>query len=346
MKRTARTLITLGLVAVVASTTAACATRADADEIILYYAAGAGENKEFKECIKPGEAGSYPVDDEIYALPTSQRTWNIRPSGGDSATPITSGSKPSGDGQPGPSVSIFATADFFLNVDCTGKKTSPIVQFWERTGRRYGISSEGEDGFNNKKWITMLLNTLVPAEEKALREQTMRYLADDMDANIGSVWSRIEAQLGTTFMTELKGKLGGEYFCGAGYAGGRKTTWEEPKLNADGTVVTNADGTMVKRQAEGTCPPIHISISDINFTDPGIAEARNKVYKAKSDAEAALIAARAEVDKAGLLSKAANDPAYLRLKEIEAQLEAAKACAANPNCTMIIGADGVMVGAK
>jgi len=338
MNRHVRTLIALGLVAVAASTTAGCSTRANSDEIILYYASGAGENKQFKECIKPGESGSYPIDDEIYALPTSQRTWNIRPAGGDSKDPITSGSKPSADGQPGPSVSVFATADFYLNVDCAGGESSPIVQFWERTGRRYGIASDGEDGFDQKKWITMLMNTLVPAEEKALREQTMRYLADDLDANLGSVWSKIEAQLGDTFMAELKAKLGGEFFCGTGYAGGRKTTWDELVMNTDGTTGT--------RKAEGTCPPIRVSISDINFTDAGIAEARNKVYKAKTEAEAALIAARADVDKAALLSKAANDPAYLRLKEIEAQLEAAKACAANPNCTLVIGADGVEVGKK
>jgi hypothetical protein len=338
MKRTARTLITLAMVGVVAATTAACSTRANSDEIILYYAAGAGDNKEFRECIKPGEAGTYPFDDEIYSLPTNQRTWNIRPEGGDSKVPITSGSKPSADGQPGPSVSIYATADFFINVDCAGGKTSPVVQFWERAGRRYEISANGENGFSNKNWIKMMMNTLVPAEEKALREQTMRYSADELDANLGGVWSKIEAQLGNTFMVELKSKLGGEFFCGTGYAGGRKTTWDE--------TVVNADGTTAKRKAEGTCPPIRVSISDINFTDPGIAEARNKVYKAKAESEAALIAARAEVDKAALLSKAAADGAYLRMKEIEAQLEAAKACAANPNCTIIVGADGVMVGAK
>lgn len=338
MNRYVRTLITLGLVSVTIASTAGCSTRAETDEIILYYASGARDNKQFRECIKPGEAGSYPIDDEIYSLPTNQRTWNIRPSGGDSKDPITSGSKPSTDGQPGPSVSIYATADFYLNYDCAGGKSSPIVQFWERTGRRYGISSDGETGFNQKKWITMLMNTLVPAEEKALREQTMRYLADDLDANIGGVWSRIEAQLGTTFMAELKTKLGGEFFCGAGYAGGRKTTWDEPVVNADGTTST--------RKVEGTCPPIRVSISDINFTDQGIADSRNKVYKAKAEAEAALIAARAEVDKAALLSKAANDPAYLRLKEIEAQLDAAKACAANPNCTIVVGADGIVVGPK
>lgn len=337
MNRTIRrALVALGLAAMVASTMTGCATRANSDEIILYYASGAGENKEFKECIRPGESGSYPVDDEIYALPTSQRTWNVRPQGGDSATAITSGSKPSADGQPGPSVSIYATADFFLNVDCTGGESSPVVQFWERTGRRYGIASDGEDGFNAKQWTAMLMNTLVPAEEKAIREQTMRYPADDLDANLGGVWSKIEAQLGGTFMAELQAKLGGQFFCGVGYAGGRKTTWDEPVLNGDGTTST--------RRVEGTCPPIRVSISDINFTDGDIAKARNDVYAAKAKAEAALIAARAEVDKAALLSKAANDPAYLRLKEVEAQLEAAKSCAANPNCTLVLGANGVVVG--
>jgi len=336
MNRVVRTLVALGLVAVVASTTAGCATRANSDQIILYYASGAGENKEFEECVEPGESGSYPIDDEIYALPTSQRTWNIRPSGGDSKDPITSGSSPSADGQPGPSVSIFATADFYLNTDCAGGKSSPIVLFWERTGRRYGISSDGEDGFDQDKWITMLMNTLVPAEEKALREQTMRYLADDLDANVGAVWARIEAQLAGTLMTELRAKLGGEFFCGVGYAGGRKTTWDEPVVNADGTTTT--------RRTEGTCPPIRVSISDINFTDAGIAEARNKVYKAKAEAEAAMIAARAEVDKAAILSQAAKDGAYLELRRIEAQLEAARICAENPNCTLVLGSGGTVVG--
>lgn len=333
-----RALTAIGLVAATMFTATGCATRAASDKIILYYSDGAGDNNQFKECIKPGGSGSYPIDDAIYALPTSQRTWNIRPTGGDSKDPITSGSKPSADGQPGPSVSIYATADFYLNVDCTGGKSSPVVQFWERTGKRYGISDNGENGFDSKKWNVMLMNTLVPAEEKALREQTMRYLADEMDANVGGVWAKIEAQLGATFMAELKAKLGGEFFCGTGYAGGKKTTWDETVVGEDGVTST--------RKAEGTCPPIRVSISDINFTDSGIAEARNRVYKAKADAEAALIAARAEVDKAALLSKAANDPAYLKLKEIEAQLEAAKACAANPNCTLVIGADGVTVGTK
>ena len=338
MNHVRRILISIGLAAMVAFPMAACATRANADEIILYYASGAGENKQFKECIRSGGSGSYPIDDEIYSLPASQRTWNIRPEGGDSKAPITSGSKQGPDGQPGPSVSVYATTDFFLNIDCSSGKSSPIVQFWERTGRRYKISENGEGKFNNSNWIKMLLNTLVPAEEKAIREQTMLYPADDLDTNVGGVWSKVESKLGNTFMAELQAKLGGQFFCGTGYAGGRKTAWDE--------LVTNPDGTTSTRKVEGTCPPIRISISDVSFTDQGIADARNKVAKAKAESEAALIAARAEVAKAGLLSTAANDPAYLRMKEIEAQLEAAKACAANPNCTLVLGANDVMVGKR
>lgn len=323
------------IVALVAFSTSACSTRAPADEIILYYKAGIGDNKTFQECIYPGKAGSYPIDDEIYSLPTSQRTWNIRPNDGDTSTPISSGSKPSSDGQPGPEVAVYATADFFINTDCSAGKDSPVVKFWENSGRRYGIAKDDE-GFQEKNWRKLLMNTFVPAEERAIREQTMKYLADDLDANLNGAWGKIGIALESSFMTELNSKLGGQFFCGSGYNGGKKTSWTEQSVNEDGIVET--------KKVEGTCPPIKIAISNINFADSGIAEARNKVYKAKSEAEAQLIAARAEVDKAAMLSKAARDSAYLELKKIEAQLQAAEACASNPNCTIVIGGDGVIAG--
>jgi len=288
---------------------AACSTRAPADQILLYYKSGVGENKAFQECIEPGTAGSYPIDDEVFALPTSLRTWNIRPEGGDTNTPIKSGTKPGKDGQPGPEVVVYATAEFYLNTNCADGKDSPIVQFWERTGRRYNLSADGEDGFDEKAWKTVLLNTLVPAEEKAIREVTRNYTADELDANLGGVWKQMEDALGATFLTELKAKTGGEYFCGPTY-----------------------------NRAKPECPPIRISITDVNFADQGIADARARVFKAEQDAKAALIAAQAQVNQAKLLSQAAQDAKYMELKRIEAQLEMAKACASNPNCTLILGA--------
>lgn len=297
----------LGVAVLLAS--AGCSTRAPADQIILYYVSGAGENKQFKECIEPGTSGSYPIDDEVFALPTSLRTWNIRPQGGDTDVPIKSGTKPGKDGQPGPEVVVYATAEFYLNTNCDAGKDSPIVQFWERTGRRYNLSGEGEDGFDEKAWKTVLLNTLVPAEEKAIREATRNYTADELDANLGGVWKQMEDALGATFLAELKAKTGGEYFCGPSY-----------------------------NRAKPECPPIRISITDINFADQGIAEARAAVFKAEQDAKARIIAAQAKLEESRILGQAAQNAAYMELKRIEADLDAAKACASNPNCTLILGA--------
>jgi hypothetical protein len=293
----------------------ACSTRPPADEVYLFYKDGSVDTKEFQECVEPNGKGPWQANNKVFTLPTSLRTWNIRPSGGDTDQWIRSSSKPGPNGQPGPEVGVFATAEFYLNTNCDDPdgdgpltaKDSPVVQFWEKTGRRYKVS-DGDGTFSDEQWRTMLLNTLVPAEEKAIREVTRNYTADELDANANGVWKKMEDALGTTFLTELKAKTGGDYFCGPTYD-----------------------------RAKKDCPPIRISITDINFADPGIAEARAKVFKAEQDAKAALIAAQSQVDVANKLSQAGKDAGYVRLKELESQLAAAQACAANPNCTLIIG---------
>lgn len=323
MTRNWRRAAALGVAGVILAGTAACSTRAPVDQIILYYAAGAGDNRTFVECIEPGTAGKFPVDDEIFALPTSLRTWNIRAEGGDTDKPIRSGSKPARDGQPGPEVVVYATAEFYLNTNCEGGSSSPVVQFWEKTGRRpwvdgKGVAVDGEEGFQLAAWRVMLLNTLVPAEEKAIREETRKYTADELDANLDGVWKKMEDALGATFLAELKAKTGGDYFCGP--------TFDRTKPD---------------------CPPIRISITDINLSDQGIVDARAAVFKAEQEAKARLIAAQAKLEESRILGQAAQNAAYLELKRIEADLEAAKACAANPNCTLIIGGNaGVNVNQR
>lgn len=323
-------------------TLSACATRAPSDSIILYYAAGAGENREFQECIEPGTDGSYPVDDEIFALPTSLRTWNIRPEGGDSKDPIVSGTRPT-DNQPGAEVAVFATADFYLNSDCAKGKESPIVRFWETTGRRYGISADGEEGFSQEAFNRMLLNTLVPAEEKALREETRKYDADALDANIGNVWQTMERNLAPTFLRTLREKLGGDFFCGTGYAGGKTvewTEWEAVTEDEEGSApVLGPDGQPTYREVtrKGTCPPVRISITDVRFANKEIADSRNRVVAAENNAKADQIEAQAQADRARTLEGVGNSPGYVRLQEIEAQKAAAEACKTAPSCTVIIG---------
>jgi hypothetical protein len=336
--------------------TVACSTRAPAESVILYYEAGAGENREWTECIEPGQSGSYPVDDEIFELPISLRTWNIRPEGGDTDRPITTGSKPAqaigpdgrptGASQPGPELLVWATADFYLNTDCAGGKDSPVVRFWEQTGRRYGISEGGEDGFKEDRWREMLLNTLVPAEEKAIRENSRSYSADDLDANVNGVWAALERQLGPAFNAALREKVGGDYFCGPQYRRGQDASWEE--FTPDG-VDANGVPKFRTETRTGRCPPVRISITDVGFANGEIAKARADVFAAEQRAKAALIDAESRAAVARQLEQVGNSPAYVELERVKAQLAAAEACRTNPNCTVIIdgtGAGGPVVGGR
>lgn len=323
MTRTRRTAAAIAALALAVAGLAGCGVRPPADEVHLFYMDGSYDTKKFEKCVEPNGKGPWQANNKVFALPTSLRTWNIRPKGGDTDQWIRSSSKPAKDGQPGPDVGVYATAEFYLNTNCDGGDDSPVVQFWEKTGRRYGVSNDDGE-FSDEGWRTMLLNTLVPAEEKAIREATKNFTADELDANANGVWKQMEQQLGGTFLAELRAKTGGDYFCGPTYDRTKKE-----------------------------CPAVRISITDINFADTGIAEARAKVFKAEQDAKAALIAAQSQVDVANKLSKAGGDAGYVRLKELETQLAVAdkqlqsvQACSSNPNCTVVVGGPAVTVATK
>lgn len=339
IRRALSTLIIAGLLA----SSAACSTRPPSDMIALYYKAGVGDNKTFVECIQPGKSGSWPIDDEVFYLPTSLRTWNMRPQGGDTDQPVRSGTRPKGD-QPGPEVAVWTVTDFYLNTDCSGGPSSPLVQFWENTGRRYSVSKNGDDGFDDKAWQTMLVNTLVSAQEKSLRSLARAYDADALDANAGGIWAEIERRMAPLFQAELRAKVGGDYFCGAGYNRGRDVEWTE--LVDDGVDQAGLP-TVREEKKKGKCPPVRITISDVSFADPGIAAARAKVFEAEQNAKAALIAAQSQVDVAAKLAQAGRDPGYVRLRELEVQLaiadknlQIAAECAKNPNCTVVVTSGG------
>lgn len=334
MTRTRRTAAALTLALAAGLALVGCSTRAEPDEIVLYYKSGAGDNRDFKECIEPGQAGSYPVDDVTFPLPTSLRTWNIRPQGGDSDQAIKSSTKPDAKGTPGPDVSIYAKVEFYLNTDCKAGKDSPIVQFWERTGRRYKVAEDG--AFKDDGWRTMLMNTLIPAEEAALRGVTRDFSADKLDADIDGTWDKVEVRAAQQLRTSLNESVGGsDYFCGPQYRRGAEVSWTETKLDAAGAIVTE--------EKKGNCPPVKIEITDVNFADSKIAEARAAVFAAEQKAKADLIAAEAKVREARLLAEANKTPGYLQLEQAKMQLQAAQACAANPNCTLVVGVDGGQV---
>lgn len=311
------------LVAATLLTLAACSTRAPSDYILLHYGGGA-EDHNFKSCVEPGTSGDGVVDDTLFALPTSLRSWAVLSEGGDSNKPfVVSSAKDPKTGLAGPQVKVYMTVKFYLNTDCSAKENSPVVKFWERTGRRpwkdgKGVAVDGEEGFNEAGWKEMLLATLVPVEVGVLQEESRKYLADDLDANTDGVWDKMERAIGPAFNQQLKDSVGGDYFCGSTYDRNKKPV---------------------------QCPPVSIDIVSIDLNDPGIQDARNRVFIAKQDREAELLRVQTEVDKANKLAQANRNPAYLEFAKLETALEiaklnlaAAEKCAANPNCTLIIGA--------
>lgn len=342
-------IIVLLFCAVASMAGCSCSTRAPEDGVILYYSRGPSEGNKFVQCLLPSTKGPGVVNDVTFELPTSLRTWNIRQQGGDTQTPLISGSKPDLTGQAGPQVKVWGTTEFYLNSYCGAKdadgkytdETAPPVQFWESTGRRYNVSNDSGEfqaGDDTTGWRAALLNTLVPVIERRVSEGTRNYWADELDNNlvVGSLglpgdapadkrpnlgtatWQALEADISKGFDQAVKDKLGGNFFCGPGYKVGGEA-----------------------------CPPIKFTITDIVYADDALQAARSATRKATEDAKKAVIDANNQVDVANLLSKAAKDSNYMRLKELETQLKIAQACAGSANCTLVVpNGTGVITSAK
>lgn len=338
----------------VLSTVVACSSRAEPDEIGLYYTKGSVEGTKFQECVEPSTKGPGTVNDEIYWLTTALRTWNIQREGGDTATPIVAGTRPDSTGQAGPQVHVWATTEFYLNSDCTdadGKETTqaPIVLFWEKTGRRYSVTAAADD----PGWLKMLQNTLVPVLDRTMQSVTRNFTADELDTNLDNTWAKAEALMRGEFTAQLRSKVGGDYFCGPEYIRDTEVSYKERSVTKETVPDPTVKGKTLDKftlgaeeDKRGTCPPVKVTISNVDFADQGLQDARAATRRAAEEAKKREIEARAKVTEASILSQAAQDKAYMELRKIEAQVRMAELCAANPNCTLIIGANGAIVGTK
>ncbi|GIM88847.1 hypothetical protein [Paractinoplanes toevensis] len=336
--RSIRPIVAIGLGLALVASTAACSTRPPVDEVWLYYMNGSVDKKEFKECIDPNTKGPWQANNDTFALPTSLRTWNVAPTGGDTSQPTIVGSKPGADGQAGPQMDVWTTVEFYLNTNCDGGKGSPVVQFWEKTGRRYGVSN-GSAELSEEGWDKVLANTLVPVQAKAMQRVARAYSADEMDTNVltvdpkvlaaatpdkpvdREVWKKMEDAMAEEFTEQLRAKVGGDYFCGA--------------------VGTDKAGAPITYDRKtGVCPAVRVSITDINYHDPALQAKRAEVRAAAEDAKKKLIEAQSQTAVSAELAKAAKSPEYLRLKELETWLAGIQACAQNANCTTFVGEPG------
>jgi hypothetical protein len=331
-------------VALIAGLTA-CSTIAEPDQVVLQYTGGSMDGTKFKACIPPTGKGDGKGNNHNFVLPTSLRSWNIAlpGQGGDTNDPIITSSLPGPNGEPGPKMKVYGKLEFYLNTSC-GKDekdiNAPLPQFWEKVGRRFAADTpEG--------WNKMLKDTIVTAETSAIKEQVKKYDDDALDANIANIYDVIEVQAGQGMMKSLEATgVGTSFFCGPAYRRNTDVKWLEATLDAAGKVV--------ETEKTGQCPPLRIDITEIEFEDAGIQQARNNVRKAQDQAKADLAAAKAKLDEANILAQANRNGAYLEFERLERDLQIAKErtrqvelCAANPQCTVIVSdGSGVNVSTK
>ena len=287
----------------------ACSEIAPPDQVGLYYMEGQSDGYAFGHCIDPGATDDWIANNSVVWLPNNLRTWNIAATGGDSNVPITVAAKPEPNQPSGVQVNVWTQTNFKLNTSCAGGKDSPLVKWWESQGRRYSADTEAG-------WNTMLNNTIVTALTTSTRNVVRGYSADELVA--GTRNAEVQADVAEAFLPELKRLLGGDFFCG-------------PTFD----------------RSNGACPPVEVILKDVDYTDPGIQEARNAKVKALEQAAAQVAEAEGKVKAAKAQEALYNNPAWMELELANRQLEAIRACSANPQCTIIIGAEGnVLLGQK
>jgi hypothetical protein len=310
----------LGLIA----SASACSTIAEPDNLILQYTGGSLDGSKFKECIEPSKKGPGVVNDHNIYLPSSERSWAIRPDGsGDTAQAVEGGTKQDAKGNQGPKVQVYATLRFYLNTNCDDKANSPVVRWWESVGRRKGADVDPEKSPEEQQkdsgWTDMLKSTMVPKMEAAIRNSTPQFTADEVDNNLNGAYDKLAKAISDELGKEY-GKPGA-WFCGVAF--NRSLKVNDP----------------------AACPPIDVTVTDGNYADADVAKARADVFAAEQTARAASIQAQSKVDTANKLKEAGA--AGLEVQQLQNELaiaqeqtKQAQACASNPNCTVIVGGNG------
>lgn len=295
-----------------------CTSTTDPDMVGLYYMQGSVDGNKFGHCTLPGETDDMEWNNEIIYLPASLRSWTISDGeSADSKDAIVVSAKPQAEQPSGVQVKVWSQTKFILNTFCD-QNGGVIKEFWEKIGRRYGANMD-------QGWRKMLLETIVPGLQKVTRDVIRTYEADKLVGNVEGVQTKAQGEIATLFASELNRLAGGPFFCG-------------PSFN----------------RASKDCPPVEFAVLDIEFADKGIQEARNekqkaleeaaaKVARAQGEAQALLAEAQGKVDAANKIRELYKNPAWVKLQLAQMDLEAIKACGQNPNCKMVIGADGNLV---
>ncbi len=327
---------------------AGCTAVAPPDQIGLYYYQGSVEGNRFDHCFLPGQTDAEPINDYVVWLPTNTRYWRYAL---DDKADVKAGIKVAGlprKGETtGKNVDVFSQTALNLNTNC-GKDEkaadSPLVQYWERTGRRFGAGWGGEnstdEGRNLKGepgWDAMMVALVDVSLQAAIRDVAGKYDPDAMVGNAPGVRASMQAEIGRRFQENLNRAAGGpDYFCGPTFPRGKHAPW--PEIADDG---------VTKIKKEGPCPPVEVTITNITG-DPAVQAATNEKFAARERATAALIGAQSLLDVRDKLATALGDPNFVRYlleqertKQIQLaeqeRTKQAEICAEKPGCVVRVG---------
>lgn len=318
----------------------ACATVPESPDLMgLHYYIGESEGNKFGKCVPQGVNGDFLWNDEIFWLPTNQRTWviddmpdptdptglkRIIAPGADSMDTIIVSAKPEKDQPSGVQVRLSTKVSFHLNTFCD-KNGGVAKQFWEKLGRRYQVNFE-QSSVIPQGWKDMLNAELVPVQKSVIKEVVRNYSADGFIANVDGVQGEAQNEIAKRLALEFNRITGGPFFCGPGFS-----------------------------PAKPDCPDLALLIIGVEYADPGIQAARNEKQKAVELAAAklaeaqgiaaALVAeANGKRDAANAVGALYNSQGWVALqKQIEAGKALVEACKAAKECKLIVGSDGNLI---
>ena len=319
-------------------TAAACTTTTSPSHVGLYYYVGSSEGNKFHHCTTPSKTDSYPMNDEIWYAPIDGRTWYIdEGDGADSKDLTVVTAKPEAGQTTGIAVKIGSQTSFMLNSYCGPPTTdhpggddanSPLVRWWEKYGRGYGADVDPDLSAQEQRqdpgWKNMLLNVLVPALNTAIKDSAKNYPASALVSGAanspmtvdGVERKGLRAEIGEAMAAELRRLTGGDFFCGPTFS-----------------------------RSSPDCPPVEVT-TQAEYASADLLAAQGEKQAAVERAAAEVAKAQGEVDAANKRGTLLNNPAWLEYQKAQLHLEAVKACAANPNCTIVMPGAAVNVNTK
>ncbi|HEX8227020.1 MAG TPA: hypothetical protein VF572_04090 [Candidatus Saccharimonadales bacterium] len=315
--RIRKALIVAGALSFLAVGTGCSFNEIEPDAVGLLYSKGSAEGRAFVDVVKSGTV-KYTVNDEVVQLPTSDRSYRIQanspdadvdgylsvPAGGAAVTNVDPSKEPTTVNSL--LIDFEVSTAFKLNTrteDITGFKGGTARKFYEQLCRSRDCDLEG--GKTPDGWKLMLKDKFYPSLASAFKDEARKYNPDDLVNNTNGALTKLQTDVGRTFLGYLKSQTGASYFCGPAL------DHTVPAL----PVPKDATEEERKKIEEANCPPLPLIIISADYNNDDVRKAREekKVAQDRSSAQ-------------GTLSKALKDPNYLEYLRIEAYTK----CVQNP----------------